>query len=61
VIESKVGNIIFKYDKATGNILIVDIRERAIVTFYRATNGLASFKDAMLKHLNRLRDLGQFP
>lgn len=54
VIESKVGNIIFKYDKHTQRILIVHAKDRTIKTFYKANNGLKSFKEAMLAHLELL-------
>ena len=51
VIESKVGNLIFKYDHDTQRILIASQKERTIVTFYNAKDGLASFKEAMVEHL----------
>ena len=54
VIESKVGNIIFKYAKDTQRILIVNAKDRTIKTFYQAGNGLQSFKEAMQSHLEVL-------
>ena len=58
VIESKVGNTLFKYDKATDNILIINGRNRKIKTFYKADHGLQSFQKAMQDHLKVLRNQG---
>ncbi|GAB4135590.1 MAG: hypothetical protein Tsb009_01980 [Planctomycetaceae bacterium] len=50
VIEAKIGNTLFKYDKKMQNILIVNGKDRVIKTFHRAHNGIASFKKAMKDH-----------
>lgn len=52
VIESKIGSTIFKYDKSTQNILIVNAKDRAIKTFHHAHDGIASFQKATQDHLN---------
>jgi hypothetical protein len=58
VIEQKVGNHLFKYDLATDNILIINGRNRKIKTFYKADNGLQSFREAMEAHLRVLCNQG---
>ena len=58
VTESKVGNLLFKYDHATKRILIVSAKERTIVTFYKANNGIRSFQEAMAEHWKVLQALG---
>ena len=58
IIESKVGNIIFKYDYDTEMILIVSAKERTLVTFYKADHGLDSFEEAMQDHWQTLLKQG---
>lgn len=58
VVEGKVGNTLFKFDKDTNNILIINGKSRVIKTFYDARNGLQSFKEAMKNHLDVLRAQG---
>jgi hypothetical protein len=48
-------NPIFKYDKDTQRILIVSAKERTIVTFYKASDGLNSFKQAMRDHWDAIK------
>ena len=57
VVEGKVGNTIFKFDKDTSRILIVNGKDRVMKTFYEANNGLQSFKEAMKAHLDVLNSL----
>ena|GEM_PF-5514530 len=61
VIEAKVGNMLFKYDHATQRILIVSAKERTIVTFYEARNGIHSFKEALMDHWLTLVKQGHSP
>lgn len=56
VVEGKVGNTLFKFDKDTGNILIVNGKDRVIKTFYKSDKGIQSFKEAMRAHLDVLRN-----
>ena len=58
VTESKVGNLLFKYDHATERILIVSAKERTIVTFYKANSGIRSLQEAMAEHWKVLQAMG---
>ena len=58
VTESKIGNLLFKYDHATERILIVSAKERTIVTFYKANNGIRSLQEAMVEHWKVLQAMG---
>jgi hypothetical protein len=55
---AKIGNTYFKYDHDTGNLLIVNGKDRVIKTFYTTDEGLASFKRAMQQHIEVLRSQG---
>lgn len=59
VIENKIGNLIFKYDKQKENIHIVNAKVRVIKTFNKAAEGLESFKEAMQQHHKVLKNLGE--
>ncbi len=58
VTESKVGNLIFKYDHASERILIASGKERTIGSFYNADKGILSFKEAMRDHWQTLLNQG---
>ena len=52
-----VGNTIFKYDKVSNTLFIGNRAGRHIKTFYKPTNGIAGYYEAIRKHVAVLRNL----